>query len=77
MVRLKPDQPDRWRRPCHPNLKCGPLTTEETESYKFSLDDWEEWIGIADSKTIDDDINTDIDTNSNNDDTNSIMDLEL
>ena len=25
--------------------KSGPSTTEETESYKFSRDDWEEWIG--------------------------------
>ena len=47
---------------------------EETESYKFSLDDWEEWVGITDSETMIDD---DIDTDSDNDDTDSIMDLEL
>ena len=39
---------------------CEPSTTEETETYKFSLNDWEEWIGIADRETIDDDIDTDV-----------------
>ena len=58
------------------NPKCGPSTTEETETYKFSLND-QEWIGIADRETIDDDIDTDVDTESNNDDTNSIMNFEL
>ena len=61
----------------HSNPKCRPLTTEEIETYKFSLNDWEKWIGIADRETIDDDIDTDVDTKSNNDDTNSIMNLDL
>ena len=42
------------------NPMCEPSTTEETETYKFSLNDWEEWIGIADRETIDDDIDTDV-----------------
>ena len=61
----------------HSNPKCRPSTTEETESYQFSINDWEEWIGIANSETIDDDIDADVDTDSNNDDTNSITNLEL
>ena len=63
----------------HSNPKCR-LNIEEnkTESYKFSIDDWEEWVGIADSKmAIDTDIDNDVDTDSNNDDTDNIMDFEL
>ena len=32
--------------------KSGPSTAEETESYKFSRDDWEEWIGSEEDLTI-------------------------